>query len=309
MAAWIPIAASVAGGLASGLMSKSGGQEKTEVEPWRVQAPHLEGIYNEAERLYHAGPQQYYPGQTWVDPNYLELLGRMNQLGFAGGPMQEALGGIYSGFGSMVDPTVSPYMEDLIDLGQRKIGEGLREQVLPSIRSDALQTGQFTSSSKDLAKGLAGEAAIQSMEDLNTRLLADAYNRGMTSRERAMTVAPSILGLGMQPGAIQQQIGGMYRGDVQNMLQDYINRWNFGQDAPWSNLERYAGIIGAPWRSSTTQTAEAPMGSSIIGGALAGYGLGQQMMPMFGGAGSVSGVPGVNRGSQQDLMLASQWMS
>ena len=277
----------IAGGLLGGFGAKSGGKMSTGIEPWRKQAPHLEGIYNEAERLYRAGPMQYYPGQTWVDPNQMELMGRMSQLGYAEGPMQQALGGIYTGFGSMLDPTVSPYMESLIDLGQRKIGEGLREQVLPSIRSDALRAGQFTSSSKDLAKGLAGEAAIQSMEDLNTRLLADAYGRGMTSRERALSMAPNILGLGLQPGAVQQQVGGLYRGDEERALQERINRWNFEQNAPWANLERYAGIIGAPWGGETTQTSEAPMLSSVLGGAMAGVDAGPRLwggiQNLFGG--------------------------
>ena len=285
------IAGAAIGGLA-GAFGGDSGEQKQKTEPWGPQADELANIYKEARRIYEGGPQQYYPGQTWVDPNQLELLGRMNQLGFATQQMPGMLGGIYSGFGSLVNPMASPYLESMIDIGQRKIGEGLREQILPSIRADALRAGQFTSSSKDLAKGLAGEAAIQSMEDLNTRLLSDAYNRGLSSQERALSMAPSILGLGMQPGQIQQQIGGMYRGDTEKMLQDYMNRWNFGQQAPRSNLDWYANVVGSPFRGTTTTSAQAPMMSSVLGGAMTGMEVGPKIFnavsDWFGGGNPVT---------------------
>lgn len=71
-------------------------------------------------------------------------------------------------------------------------------------------------------------------------------------------------------------VGGAVEGQAGDVLQDAINRWNFGQMAPIEALQRYSGIVqNSPLPGTTTTTGPSGQGSPLagaIGGGMAGLG-------------------------------------
>lgn len=58
--------------------------------PWAPQQPYLTGMFSEAQRLYDQGPQQFYPGQTYVNPSAYSMAG-IHQLANLGNVQNDPL--------------------------------------------------------------------------------------------------------------------------------------------------------------------------------------------------------------------------
>lgn len=72
-------------------------QENINTGPWGPQQPFIQDMFGEAQRLYNQGPQQYYPGQTYVDPSQYTMQG-IYGLANLPGVQQDPLYGLASGF-------------------------------------------------------------------------------------------------------------------------------------------------------------------------------------------------------------------
>lgn len=72
-------------------------QENINTGPWGPQQPYIQQMFGEAQRLYNQGPQQYFPGQTYVDPSAYTLQG-IQQLANLPGVQSDPLYGLASGF-------------------------------------------------------------------------------------------------------------------------------------------------------------------------------------------------------------------
>ena len=107
--------------------------------------------------------------------------------------------------------------------------------------------------------------------------LAGLYGDIGDQQFRAGSLAPSYQA--MQYGDIDRmlQSGGMIEDQAQRLIDADVNRWNFGQSAPWQNLGNYANLIyGLPGGYGTT-TQTQPGGSRLAGaagGAMSGAALG-----------------------------------
>ena len=126
-------------------MSKGSGSQTqtTKSEPWEGQAPYLRDVFQQAQNL---TPQQFYPGQTYANPD--DLLIRAEQIG-----EQQALGGqtdiansLVPGFRSlMTDPSVrfaDPMFQDALRAGIRPMEESA-SRLLQQARRDAGEAGQL----------------------------------------------------------------------------------------------------------------------------------------------------------------------
>lgn len=87
-------------------------------------------------------------------------------------------------------------------------------------------------------------------------------------------------------------VGSAVQGQSQNILNDAMARYNFGQLAPGNALQQYAGLINGQYGGQQQQTIGQP-GSNpyagTAGGALAGYGIGSQIGQGYGGYGALLG--------------------
>jgi len=103
--------------------------------------------------------------------------------------------------------------------------------------------------------GMAGDMWSQGNADASTAVnnLAGLYQYGGMP-------AQSMLGVGSSLDAYNQQ-----------MIDADMARWNYGQNANWDNLSRFAAMMnGLPDFSSTTQTTTGQQGGNRLMGAMGG---------------------------------------
>ena len=148
---------------------------------------------------------------------------------------------------------------------------------MPRIEGGAVAAGQKGGSREAIASALAARDTQEATGDALAGLYADAYGQGLTQQARGLGFAPQTMQMGLAPMGV---IGGVgdYRQNIANQyLQADMNRYNYGQELPFSNIDRYLSALNsAPWGQSGKSTQEVPGTSPIagaVGGGLAGYGL------------------------------------
>jgi hypothetical protein len=154
-----------------------------------------------------------------------------------------------------------------LGLGQGNLalgGYGLAGQMGQGYAGAGNQMGQLGLGQQQI--GLGGVDAMQNM-----------YNTIGQNQYRAGTLVPGYTD--MQYGDIQRLmgVGGMLEDQTQRYMGANQDRWNFGQAAPWNNLNNYSntiyGLPGGYGTQSQTQPGGSRM-SGAMGGAMAGSSLG-----------------------------------
>lgn len=79
-------------------------------------------------------------------------------------------------------------------------------------------------------------------------------------------------------------VGSMIEGMGDDVLRDQMSRWNYNQQAPWDNLQRYMGMVQGDYGQTTTQPGQEsnPM-MGALGGAAAGFQVGGPWGAAIGG--------------------------
>ncbi len=229
--------------------------------PWKPVQPYLERGFADAQSLYEQGPNQFYPGQTYIDADPLEHQANTQRLDYA----QNQLPG--------------------------RIGQDFNETVMPGIRSNSIQAMNLGGSRQGIAEGVAAGRAADAMADATARLGSEAYNAGLNQQYRGVTTAPQVAQLGFMPADTMGQAGQFLRGQAELALGDDIQRFNFQQNAPWDNLARYGqslqgGLQYTPGQTSMTQQSNTfgnVMGGALVGNELFGGTLGTIGGGLLGG--------------------------
>lgn len=168
------------------------------------------------------GPQ-YFPGATYAPPTGLQNAG-LNQTGFFG------LNGTPAG-NAAVNADVNGIN------GSPSFFNNIASQVLPQIQ------GQFASGNR-LDSGLATRAA--------TSGLGDAW---MKNQLNYMQQAPTLNGMQMSGAESAATAGQQQQTNNQAGINDQIQRYNYNQQLPYSNLNNYMNLIQGNYggTSSTSQ--------------------------------------------------------
>ncbi len=261
-------------------MSGGGGQkQETTSEPWEGIQPYLGKGYQTALRDVLSRPQEFFPGQTYVEysPETEQALALQTARATNNPLLQQAqdytsatLGGEYLG--------QNPYLDQL--------QESVMSTVMPQVDS------QF-----GMASGRFGSPA-------HAEALGRGVSRGMAPylfQEYGAERARQQQAAGMAPGMAQADyfdIGQLGRvGQARDQLaraalQDQMNRFNFYQMEPTQRIQNYMGILGgsAPLIGGAGQVTQQAGGggglsaggaaSGAAGGALAG----SAIMPGWGTA-------------------------
>ncbi len=193
-------------------MSMGGGssqQTTTTTEPWDEQKPYLEKGFSEAEQLYNQGPQEYFPGQTYVDQSpetqaglsgaTLEALnqaGGGNASGAAQNYITDTLSGggdnpyeaiLGSGTAGLQDTASgaflnsNPYLDATFDASASRLTDQFNDSILPNIGA---QFGMSGGAGSALHQELATKAGGQLTDSLGS-LAADIYG-GNYANERGL---------------------------------------------------------------------------------------------------------------------------
>lgn len=203
----------------SGSFGKS--QSSSNQRVWDAQAPYLRDLYSRAGDLIQAQPAT----------NPLQTQGQNMALGYAG----RVGGDIYDPSRSALNfafnaPNVNqnPYAQQAVRGAINPMISAFKEEILPSIGRSAEMAGQFGGSRQGIAEGIATGKLMDSIGDISSRMMSDAYTSGLQAQSQALGMAPSIASLGLLPSTIYQDVG------AQQLM------------APWQQLQAYGGILGGP---------------------------------------------------------------
>lgn len=203
-----------------------------------------------------------------------------------------------------LDPRSNPFTAAAADAANRQTISQLTNQVLPSIRSDAVSAGQFGGSRQGISEGIAVTGAAQAISDTNASFFFDQYNKNLNAALQAQALLPStltapqaVLGAAIDArGVANQQLlqgfaaldsaGLQLQQQAQRMIDAEVTRYMFNNTIGLQELQIYAGVGGvltnpASYGSGSTQTSTttgpAPYTSPLLGalgGAAAGASLG-----------------------------------
>jgi hypothetical protein len=114
------------------------------------------------------------------------------------------------------------------------------------------------------------------------------YGQAAQQQMQALGLSPAIGQMQYQQAGALQDAGSTLQGLNQSAITDAMNRWNFGQQQPYQNLQNYMQNIQGNYGSNTTASQPYYSNSlaNTLGGALGGSALANSM---FGGNNSNSG--------------------
>jgi hypothetical protein len=191
----------------------------------------------------------------------------------------------------------NPLLDQQIQQGYGDINRNMQENILPSIASGSVGTGNTGSTRRGVAEGVAMRGAMEQGSDMATNMRSNAYNQGinqanqwaggeqygqgqqfnaanMLSNLGQYGMGQQQQGYGMGADAYQDLLGtGMLeRGFEQERIGSEMDRWNFEQNAPWENLQRYQQAISGNYGGTTTQEGQGWMNNAMqmgtqLGGA------------------------------------------
>lgn len=144
----------------------------------------------------------------------------------------------------------NPVLQSQIEMGQQDINRNMQENILPSIASGAVATGNTGSTRRGVAEGVAMRGAMEQGSDLATMMQTNAYNQALNQ-------------------------AGQWAGGEQ-----------FGQQAGMTGAQMGAGgeQFGQNYQMGAANQLSG-MGQTGLGNIGAGYGLGSQAYQDLMGAG------------------------
>jgi len=244
--------------------------------PWKPVQPYLKEGFEDAQALYNQGPNQFYPGQTYVNADPLEHLANTQRLEYAQNQLPGQISATQNAQQSMLNaPDIdnNPYVQNLMQRVNQRIGQDFNETVMPGIKSNSIQAMNLGGSRQGIAEGVAAGRAADAMADATARLGSEAYNAGLNQQYRGVASAPQVAQLGFMPADTTGQAGQFLRGQAELALGDDIQRYNFQQNAPWENLARYGQALqgGLQYRpGEVSETKPTNTFGNVMGGAMVG---------------------------------------
>lgn len=253
--------------------------------------PYLNQALQGAQGLYNQGPQQHYSGQTVVpfSSETESALRGITQRAQAGSPINSAASNYATGVlsrpvTSQFGGATNPHLDATFNRAALQTQNHLASQFAGSGRNVGASEPIRSQQLNDLATGIYGGA----YESERNRMASDlSQQRGIQASVLGM--APQTSNLGYADYDRMLGVGGLREDLTGRQYQDRASRHDFAQNAPGVALDQYlARIQGAPGSaSSSTSPIYQNRGAGALGGALAGYGLGDQFG--YGGWGAVLG--------------------
>jgi hypothetical protein len=254
--------------------TKNSGTQTQTTQPPAYALPYLQQGMGAASSLFANGGKQYYPGSgvASFSPQQQQAFDMTAQRATNGSPevnagsqyIQKMLGG-----GGQTNPFLDQMFQRAAD------------------QSRSTLDSQFASYGRNLDAQLPFRQ--QQVNDLATQFYGGQYN---ADQNRNAALLPQALQYGQQPYQDAAQLAGVgqqVQGQSQNIINDNMNRFNFGQQQPYDQLNQYIQqITGQTQGGQTSQPLYRNVGAGILGGGLAGGQLGG----MFGnnqGLGAILG--------------------
>ncbi len=284
-----------------GLLAAGGGESR--IDP--SLRPYLERGLQRAEQLFFGAQPQMFQGQMYVSPSEqtLTALQQQEAAATAGQPLLQQAQQAYQASLGQVGQTAaggflqgSPYREAMVQAATRPLTQQFGEQVLPGVASLYSRAGRYGSGAMERALGGATEAYGRALGDVTSNIVGQDYARERALQQQAQMgqaalaqAAPSFFQQGFLPSQALAQVGAAREQIAAQPLQEQIQRYQYSQQLPYSQLQSYlSSVYGTPMASSVyPQQPQAQ--TNRLGQAIGGAGLGYMAGNFLGG--SAFGVP------------------
>lgn len=234
-------------------------------------------------------PPELYPGSTIAPITPLEQQAQQELLSTIP-TLQNVAQTVQTGTqfltGPVLFPTTNPALQDAINAAIRPIQQTFTQQVLPNIRSSAVQAGQFGGSRQAVAEGIASQALLQQIGDTSAQMANEAYQRGLEAMERGLLLAPQITQLSFLPASVLSAVGAQQRAEQQALLNEAVRRFVAEQLIPFQAARDVAALALAGGGGSATAEAIGPspfVGPSTMQQVLGGAALASVLLPTIFG--------------------------
>ena len=271
------------------VLPQTGVATGSKIDPALV--PYLTKGLQRAEQLFFGAQPSMYAGQMYVSPSAQtqqalaqqeaaagagqQLLGQAQQsyLQSLGQVGQTAAGGFLTG---------SPYQQAMIQAATRPLTQQFGEQVLPGVASLYSRAGRYGSGAMERALGGASEAYGRALGDVTTGIVAQDYARERQNQLQAQLAqaqlaqaAPGFFQASLLPSQTLAQVGAAQEAIAAQPLQEQIQRFQYQQQLPYSQLQSYlSSIYGTPMASSIYPQQQTATSSNRLGQAVGGAALG-----------------------------------
>ena len=263
-------------------MSKGGGGGTNTVQkadPWIGQQPYLTDIYGESQRLYRQGPMEFFPGQTFAAPSDKTLQAEQMIANQAMGNQQVMADqvALANQFGLMQPQMLSqnPYLAGATEAALRPI-YGQAQGLLQQARRGATGAGQLGGTRQAILEQGVIADYLQKAGDISSQMYSDAYSNAVDAQQRAISLAPSVMQMGLAPAQTLGQVGLSEQARQQQAIDDQRARFEFAQQAPQQALRDYSAItLGSLLPGTTTtsmQGGDPSFMQRAVGGSLLGLG-------------------------------------
>ena len=263
-------------------MSKGGGGGTNTVQradPWVGQQPYLTDIYGESQRLYREGPMEFFPGQTYAAPSDRTLQAEQMIADQALGSQQVMANqaALANQFGLMQPQMLSqnPYLAGATEAALRPI-YGQAQGLLQQARRGATAAGQLGGTRQAILEQGVIADYLQKAGDISSQMYSDAYSDAVDAQQRAISLAPTVMQMGLAPAQTLGQVGLSEQARQQQAIDDARARFEFAQQAPQQALRDYSAVtLGSilPGSTTTSMTGGDPsFMQRAIGGSLLGLG-------------------------------------
>jgi hypothetical protein len=286
-------------------------------DPWSAAQPHLQGIMNQAATMYGANTG-YLPftGNTtaalqnqYTTPAYGAVntlagseLGGSTNVNAARGLMGDLVTnqGLNTGLRTAAGQYGDIYSRALGD--QNPYLQGVINQQMNKVNSAMSGAGRYGSGGHDaaiaaaIAPTLAQDyAQRQQLQMQATGAMGDIYGQGLQRAGQAAQLIPQLDEARYAGAGHLMDIGQQQRSYEQALLDQQLKQWNAGQARDWEQLARYAALAQGAGALGGTQITTSPGATQpstlqrVLGGGLAGAGMGSMFGPVGAGVGALGG--------------------
>lgn len=266
----------------------TGATGTSQIDPTLI--PYLQMGLQRAEQLFFGQPQpSMYPGQMYVSPSEQTLASLAAQENVARQGMapltagQEAYAQSLAGIGQTASGGFlqgSPYQQAAIQAATRPLQQQFEQSTLPAIQSAFSKAGRYGSGAQERAISQAQEATSRAIGDVSTNIAYQDYARERGLQQQALAqqaalgaMAPQFYQAQLLPAQTLAQVGQAQEAIAAQPLQESIQRFQYEQQLPYSQLQGYlSSVYGTPLSQSIYP--EQPQYQNTMLNTVAGAGLG-----------------------------------
>lgn len=188
------------------------------------------------------------------------------------------------------NPGSNPVLQSAQKAAVAPIYENLTQNTLPAIRSEALASGNYSNTGRQIGEGLASTGASRAAGETSAKLAQSTYDTNVNAVLKALGILPGVQQAAYTPSAMLQQTGATQEAKFQDIMNELAARDQYTKMAPFLQSQEILSLLqGVPGSTNVTvgtgATAARPaLGMQALGGAASGAALGSSFMPGFGTA-------------------------